>query len=125
MKKIYVLGNPILEEDNLALKITEILKKELKCYEFIQYDPAEPLPKNPIFLDVSPDVNDVSIIENIDRLQGFKAYSLHDFDLAMLLKIMKEIGKVKNIKLIVIPSKVKSSKIKDVVDKVKKILCEE
>ena len=121
MKKIYVLGNPILEEDSIAIKIANMLKKEMKGCTFIYYDPAEPLPPEPIFLDVSPDVKKVELIEDVERLQEPKAYTLHDFDLAFLLKIMKEIGKIKKIKIIVVPS-VDESKLKNMVKEVKKML---
>ncbi len=116
-----MLGNPILEEDSIAIKIANILKNEMNEYTFIYYDPAEPLPQEPIFLDVSPDVKKVELIDNVEKLQEPKAYTLHDFDLALLLKIMKEIGKVKNIKIIVVPL-VDDSKLKKIAKEVKKTL---
>ncbi|MEM2974643.1 MAG: hypothetical protein QW112_03415, partial [Candidatus Micrarchaeia archaeon] len=40
-----------------------------------------------------------------DELTEHKCYSLHDFDLAMSLKLMQKMGKLKRVRIIGIPPK--------------------
>jgi len=103
MKKIYVLGNPILEEDSLTLKIAKVLRCK---YEIEEFDPLEDIKEETcILIDVSPDVEKVVVTQDIEILQTRKIYTLHDFDLALLLKLKKEIGQLKKITLIILPQK--------------------
>lgn len=102
--KIYVFGNPLVKEDNLALSVAERLEKDFLDVEFVHQDPNEEIKEdNLIILDVAEGIDKVMIIDDINKLDVGKRVSLHDFDIAFSLKLMKKIGLVKKIKIIAIP----------------------
>jgi Ni,Fe-hydrogenase maturation factor len=106
--KILVFGNPLLKEDNLALKLVPRLKKDFPDIEFKEFEPTEELKdeienNNLFILDVVEGINKVIIIEDIDKLSLIKSCSMHDFDLAYNLKIFKKIGLIDKVKIIGIP----------------------
>ncbi len=102
-KNIYVFGNPLLEEDSLALKVAEKLKSEIS-FNIIYLDGTEEIEEiNPIILDVAKGIKDVSVIEDVEKLYAGKFYTMHDADLALFLKLKKKIGLINGIKIIAIP----------------------
>ena len=104
--KILVFGNPLVKEDSLALKLIPKLKKLFPEMEFIEIDPTEGLEKygkNLIILDAVKGIDKVRIIDSIEQLQTNKIYSMHDFDLAYNLKILKKLGLIESVKIIGIP----------------------
>lgn len=106
--KILVFGNPLVESDSLALKVSKKLEKELPGIEFKEFDTAENLEKegeNIIILDVVKGLKKVEIIEDLEKLDRRTIFSLHDFDLSHELKILKKIGMIKKVRIIGIPYK--------------------
>ena len=105
-KSVFVFGNEFLEEDNFAFKVGK--KMENKFNMVYCRSPDEILEhnnKSVIILDVIKNIDKPVIIKDISKLNTRKIISLHDFDVAFFLKIMKEIGIKKNIKIIGIPPK--------------------
>ena len=105
---ILAFGNELIEQDNLAVKISKELKLENadveRCYsvnDLFKYQNYE----NIFILDVVRNLNKVTLIEDINKIKTHKLYSLHDFDLGFFLKLMKQLGKLKEIKIIGIPQK--------------------
>lgn len=121
---LYVLtfGNPYLKEDNLAVRIADIIIKDkipntkiVKCVspdEILRY-----MDKKFIIFDVVKGAKDIMIIDNIDRLKSRSIVSLHDFDLSFFLKLMKETGKIKQLTIIGIPQEGDINSIKKKVKK--------
>src|SRR3989344_1437558 len=105
-KNIYVFGNPLLEEDSLAIKLAERLQKE-KAFgrlNFVYLDGTEEIyEENMILLDVAKNIKGIQIITNLDQLYAGKFYTMHDADIALFLKLMQKIGKIQGIKIIAIP----------------------
>lgn len=104
--KILVFGNPLLELDNLAFKILPKLKAEFPDIEFKEFDPTESLEKEGrdlMILDVVQGISQIQIIDNIDLLELFKVRSMHDFDLAYNLKLLKKVGKIDSVRIIGLP----------------------
>lgn len=106
--KILVFGNSLVKEDSLALRIMPNLQEEFKEIEFKELDPAENLEDEIedgklIILDVAEGIEKVIMLDKIEQLKTNKICSMHDFDLAYNLKILKKIGKLKEIKIIAIP----------------------
>lgn len=105
-KNIYVFGNPLLEQDSLAIKIAERFQKEnaLKKWNFVYLDGVEEITEeNIIILDVAKGITEVKIIRDLDKLYSDKIYTMHDADIAMFLKLKKKIGLIKEIKIIAVP----------------------
>ncbi len=118
---LLVFGNEYLKEDNMAIKIAEELKLNnidiKRCYSvdsiFNYYDYEK------IFvLDVVKNIDKATLIEDIDKIKEHALFSLHDFDLGFFLKLMKELGTLKEIKIIGIPQKGDKEEIKESVLKI-------
>ncbi len=109
MKKIYVLGNSLVKEDSLPIKLLPTLKKEFPDIEFIEFEPTEDFPKEKelVIIDTVINANEVSLITDIDKIIAENAVSLHDFDLGYNLKLMKKFGMIENVKIIGIPPNIK------------------
>jgi len=104
LRKIYVFGNPLLEEDSLALKIAKKLEKGFPSLSFIHHDPNEEIKeKDLVVLDVALGIKQVTLITNLDQFETEQKVSLHDYDVAFSLKLMKKIGLIKTVKIIAIP----------------------
>jgi len=105
MKTILCFGNPQIEQDNLAIKLAGTLK--IDGFDFkISENPNDILhydTKDIIILDVARGIDQVTIIEDIDKLKNHSLFTLHDFDLNYFLKLMKAAGILKKIKIIAIP----------------------
>lgn len=105
MKKIYVFGNEYLEEDKLAKEVSRHIEgcKVVHCRspdELLEAEEDEIL-----ILDVVKDIKKPIIIDDFSKIKTRNMLSLHDFDLGYFLKLMKEMGINKKIKIIGIPSK--------------------
>ncbi len=121
MKKIYVMGNLLIEQDSLPIKILPELRKALPKHEFIELDPSENFPKQTslTIIDTVLDIKEVKLIKNIDKIQLQNVCSLHDFDLGYNLKLMKKFGLVKKVNIIGVPYNIEE---KEAVKQIKEII---
>lgn len=108
--KIYVFGNPDLEVDSMPLKILPELKRKLPQIEFIVQDPNEELAvggvgEELIVLDTALGISEVTIFDDLEKFQPPPRVSLHDFDALTNLRLLKKLDKIKEVKIIGIPSK--------------------
>ncbi|MBU1197430.1 hypothetical protein KJ765_02855 [Candidatus Micrarchaeota archaeon] len=93
-KTVLVFGNPLVENDALALKIMPALQKEFPEIEFKEFDTAEDLEKEGrtlLILDVVEGLETAKCISNFEQLHTQTVYSLHDFDLGVTLKLLKKL----------------------------------
>ncbi|MEK6979703.1 MAG: hypothetical protein AABW86_05755 [Candidatus Micrarchaeota archaeon] len=109
--KILVFGNALVKKDSLALSVAHALEHDAelrgKGIEFVEFDTAENLEdEGPdiTILDVASGIKKVTELTDMDRLEKSPSYSMHDFDLAVTLKLLKKIGKIKTVRIIAIPS---------------------
>lgn len=114
MEKINILvfGNPLVQRDNLALKIVPELKVNFPNINFKEFDPTEDLHKQGRelkIMDVVEGIDRVKLIsfppESTNRLEMNKPFSLHDFDLAHNLKILKKMNMIDKAEILGIPPK--------------------
>jgi Ni,Fe-hydrogenase maturation factor len=106
LKKIYILGNPLLEFDSLPIRLKPKLEMEFPEISFEVIDPNENLHPNDGFLaiiDTVINIKEPAIIDNIEDLELSPRYSMHDLDLAFTLKLLVKIGKLKKVWIIGIP----------------------
>ncbi len=106
--KLLVFGNPLVEKDNLVLKLISKLREKFPKIEFKEFDPTENLEKEIengklFILDVAEGIDEVKLIKDIGKLELIKSCSIHDFDLAYNLKLLKKIGKLKEVEIIGVP----------------------
>ena len=119
--KIYVCGNPLVEEDSLPIRILPKLRKQHPSIKFVEFDPTEDLPREPelIFIDTVINAKEIMLIDDIDRFVQTKALSLHDFDLGLNLKLAKKMGWLKSVKILGVPPAMDD---KETVEKISKLI---
>jgi len=101
---IYIVGNHLVFEDNLPIRIVERLKERFKDIEFLFLDTVEEIEEyNPEIIDTVLEIDKVILIDNIDMLISSKTCTTHDFDLAMQLKLLKRVNKIGSIKIYGVP----------------------
>lgn len=104
--RVSVFGNPDLKEDSLVVRLVPELKKKLPEVEFKIEDPVEGLkpPKNSLWviLDVGEGIKGVKVFKDVDRLVDERRVSLHDYDVAMELKLLKKLGKMGEVKIMMV-----------------------
>jgi len=106
MRKIYCVGNALLREDRMPLRIMGKLQNKFPKMEFCELDPSENMPedKNLTIIDTVVGIDKVEIIRDINHVVTGRVYSLHDFDLGFTLKLMKKAGKLEKIRIIGVPA---------------------
>ena len=103
---IYYSGNPLLKEDALVFKIIPRLEKIFPKINFVHHDPNENLPDDNdkiIIIDTVINTDKVIIVSDINKLNTQDVYSPHDWDLALNLRLLYKLGKIKKIQIIGIP----------------------
>ncbi len=105
-RKVFVFGNPLVEQDSLALKVAECLQGKIPGVLFKAVDALEQVKEkeNLYIMDVALGAEKVRLLSNLDELQTAQPLSGHDFDLAMELKLLRKVGKLKEVKIISIPA---------------------
>lgn len=100
--KIYVIGNPLVDEDSAPLKMLPLLKKSFPKIDFQTADPNENFPpegeKDLIIIDTVKGIKKPMLLD-LDDFDAVKKtpVSPHDYDLLfhlLLLKKTKRLGKV-------------------------------
>ncbi|MFH1210022.1 MAG: hypothetical protein V1663_04505, partial [archaeon] len=96
MKTIYVFGNELLSYDNLAKEISKEIKIKDVNFKLINSlnDIFGIKEKNLNILDVVKGIKKTILIQDINKIKKSNLYSLHDFDVAFYLTIMKELNKI-------------------------------
>ena len=61
------------------------------------------LGRTPVLIDTVEGISHVITIHNIDQLHIQKAYTLHDFDLGVNLKIMQKMGMLDSVTILGVP----------------------
>ncbi|MBS3121517.1 hypothetical protein J4434_01360 [Candidatus Woesearchaeota archaeon] len=114
MKNIYCFGNPDIKEDAAALELADELNKDkklnkrfefVKCTspDFLLNENIKNIKGEIIIIDVVRGINKVKIINDINLLKETTTSTMHDFDLCTVLKLLKEIGKLKKVTIIGVP----------------------
>ena len=119
--KILIFGNPLIKEDSLPLKLIPILQQKFPQHTFQEIDPTENLEsqgQHLTILDTVQDIDKITILTSIEQLHANKVYSMHDFDLALNLKLLKKLGKITSVKIIGIPMNISKEKAIEEIEKI-------
>jgi len=108
MTNVLVFGNTDLKEDCLAKVIAKKRDIDNKGeYTFVFCDKPDDilsyLGSDFYILDVVKNLHDVKLFTNVDDFKSVCTVTVHDFDLSTFLKILKETGLLKAVKIIGIP----------------------
>lgn len=103
--KVSVFGNPDLDQDNAAIKLIPWLKKKHPGAEIKVEDPAEGLkPADDwLIVDVCQGIKKLTVFRDLNQFEAKRRVSVHDYGLAMELKLLKKLGKIKKLKIIAVP----------------------
>ncbi len=107
-KTIYIFGNILLDFDNTPIKLIPELQKKFPDIDFIYQDPNENLhPENKklYIIDTIEGINEVKLLDNIDKIETSATCSMHDFDLAFNLKLLQKIGALESVLIFGVPMK--------------------
>jgi hypothetical protein len=119
---VFVLGNPLLEEDSLPLRLLPGLREAFPAVEFREIDPTEDLRvlgRRPILIDTVVGPKDVVVLNGTERVEDGPKCSMHDMDLGMSLKLMTKAGMIDSVTIIGVPAAMKE---KEALEKTKRIL---
>lgn len=108
-KTIYIFGNPLLPFDNLPIKLASKLKKRFPEINFIIQDPNEnlrPEKKELTIIDTVLGLKEVTVFNDLNKIQLDKIYSAHDLDLGLNLKLLQKIGELKKITIFGVPQNI-------------------
>lgn len=103
---IYLVGNPLVDEDAMPLKLCSQLREAFPDIDFREFDPTENLPEDSeelLIIDTILGIKEPMTFDDIDDFSSQKTYSMHDFDLGWVLKLYKKLGMVKKINIIGVP----------------------
>jgi len=121
-----VFGNSLVKKDSLPIRLLPELKQAFPEIEFKEFDAIEDLQnegKILYILDSVEGINKVEVITNIDLLLVNKIYSVHDFDLGYVLKLMKKMGMVEQVTIFGVPPNMrKDQAVKQLRQKIDSIL---
>ncbi len=107
--RVLVLGNPLIPEDSLPLRLIGRLRKKFPKIEFVEFDPNEDIEeegaKGFVAIDAVYGIRKVRMLTNKDigRLELPPSASMHDFDLALDLKILAKMGMLGKVRILGIP----------------------
>ena len=107
--KVLIFGNPTIENDSLPIKLLPKLQQKFSNIDFQEIDPTEGLEnygKDLTIIDTVEGIKEVIEINNFEQLQTNKLFSMHDFDLAYNLKLLKKIGKIDSVRIIGVPMEI-------------------
>lgn len=107
--RVLVFGNPLVEKDSVPLKIIGRLREKFPEVEFVEFDAAEDLEREGgelLIIDAVDGIDDVRVLglEDVDKIMAPKAYSMHDFDLGVTLKLLKKMKMIDSVAVIGVPT---------------------
>lgn len=108
MKKvIFILGNPLLENDSLPVAIKPLLIRNFPDFEFKHVDPSEgdEISGNPVIIDTVIGIKKIRVFKNLTDFQKSPRNSVHDYDLHLYLGLMLKLKKISSFTIIGIPEK--------------------
>lgn len=123
---VLVVGNPLLRQDNLPLRLMPLLGKARPDISFEPFEPTRqdiPHNKQLVLLDSVQGLKKVRVLRDISKLrQPDRAFSLHDYDLGAQLMLMEKFGLLGKTTIIGVPQSGDEKKImKDVLHELESI----
>ena len=103
--KIYVVGNPLLSEDSIPLKLLPKLRKAFPREHFEEADPNENFipEEGSIIIDTIQGIDNVRWFDNLAVFQTTNSVSPHDYDLGFHLLLLFKLKKIRAVRILGIP----------------------
>ena len=120
--KLLVLGNSALSFDNIALKVGDALKAEHEVQHLENpLDLLEHDLEQAVIIDAAIGVKEPRLLEDLDKAKIGNLCSLHDFDMAFFMKLLKRIGQLDRVRIIALPM---HATVEELLPKVRALLTE-
>lgn len=102
---LYVVGNPLVEGDNLPLRMMPRLREAFCEASISIVDPNENfIPESgSIILDSVDGINRVTVFADIEAFVTTKSVTGHDYDLGFHLKLLMKLKKITSVTILGIP----------------------
>lgn len=110
--KIFVFGNPAVDKDALPLKLLSKLRTRFPKIDFVTADPTEFLGyqgEEIWILDSAEGIEEVIVLHDISKLDLPKRFSVHDYDVALDLKLLEKLGRLEKVTIFAIPMGMKET----------------
>ncbi len=118
--KVLVFGNPLSKIDSSAVKIANKLEGKLPGVDFKRFDAAEDLEREGeelFILDAVVGLERPRLVSLDEIERSSNPISLHGFDLAWSLLLLKKLGRIKRAVIIGVPARQSAAKNKNEVEK--------
>jgi len=113
---LFIFGNPALSIDDLAIKVAQQLEPIFPKIHFIFCESLTDIlvidEQELIILDVAQGIQKPAILHNLDDLETNHLTSLHDFDIAYFLKLLKSVDRIKKVTILALPQEYPQEKAK-------------
>ena len=106
--RVLVFGNPLLKNDSLPIRLLPSLKKHFPDVDFVETDPADiDVEKGKlIVIDTAKGIKEVTLLDDISKLESDSMLSMHGLGLAEQLVLMEAAGQKVKLKIICVPEKI-------------------
>jgi len=104
--KVLVFGNRLYGGDVAALDVADALQG-MPGVEFVECDTAEDIERHGphlVILDTAIGIDNVVVLDSVDKIEKTKPYSMHDFDLGIMLRLLLKTGKIGSVRIIAVPA---------------------
>ncbi len=106
--KILIVGNPLVRDDSVPIRIMPELKKAFPKIEIREIDGVENIEeegRDLTIIDSADGIDKVEIITDLEAIVMQKIYTMHDFDLGITLRLLKRMGKLDSALIFAVPRK--------------------
>lgn len=114
--KILIVGNSLVPQDSLPVRLLLDLKAAFPKITFKEIDGVENIEdegRDLVLIDSAQGIDEIKIITDLDSIEISKIYNMHDFDLGMSLKLLKKIGKIDSVLIFALPQKMPKARAKE------------
>lgn len=113
--KVYLVGNTLVKEDSLPLKLLPKLKKAFPKLEFVEADPNENFipEEGSIIIDTVVGIDQVRWFDTLDDFMQTRSVSPHDYDLMFHLRMLEKLKKITSVKILGVPVSIKMNALFD------------
>lgn len=103
-----VFGNPLVENDSIALKVAKVLQNSRRngvyAFEFVNSpEELQAYGRNLLIMDAVQGLDRVQFLDGLDKIRLSPRITTHDFDLTFNLKLLQKAGRLDKISIIAIP----------------------
>lgn len=114
---IYLIGNILVDEDAVPLKLKKALQGAFPKLSIIEIDPTEEfVPEaHSLIIDTVQGIDQVKLFRSLDQFLDHPLISVHDYDLLLHLQLLKKRRAIDDVCILGIPM---GSSLKSVKDEV-------